>query len=298
MLAENQSDLSAEFIAGSWLEEGIAEDKILFKPLGSFKRRSHADVEFVGEAELGNFEGKIIASNRNGIYDHLPEQLFHLPSAGSINTLKKKVDEIRLQREKEQKSRLFFLPLEHEFFLNRLKLARLEQLAHDLDPDSLLLDELRNFWQVPPKISKVMLVRLVPVMPLISENRGDLKVAGEILSAVLQYQVTFQTQPAGSVTVTAETRLNDVSLGLDLTLGGEIDIYSPKIVAEVHLPDLEALEKCLHDDDFNMLITWLAGWFVPVECDLEVAFCLSPGASPLFFHENETQHSRLGYSTI
>src|SRR5215217_9429202 len=111
MLAENQSDLCAEFVAGSWLEEGIAQDKILFRPLGSFKRRSHADVESVGEAELGNFEGKVIASNRNGIYDHLPEQLFHLPSAGSINTLKKKVDEIRLQREKEQKSRLFFLPL-------------------------------------------------------------------------------------------------------------------------------------------------------------------------------------------
>ncbi|KAA0990286.1 type VI secretion system baseplate subunit TssG [Dyadobacter aurulentus] len=298
MLTENQSDLRAEFVAGSWLDEGIVEDKILFRPLGSFKRRSHTDVESVGEAELGNFEGKIIASNRNGIYDHLPEQLFHLPSAGSINTLKKKVDEIRLQREKEQKSRLFFLPLEHEFFLNRVKLARLEQLAHDLNPDSLLLDELRNFWQVPANINKAMLVRLVPVMPLISENRGDLKVAGEILSAVLEYEVTFQALPAAWFTAPSETRLNNALLGLDLILGGEIEVYSPRLVAEIQLPNSQVLEKCLQDQEFSMLVTWLSGWFVPVECDLEIALRLPPGASPLLFAENELQQSRLGYSTI
>ena len=76
MIAEQISDLKAEFIASSWLKDGLAAGDILFRSLGAFKRRSHLDVEVVKEQEIGHFKGQVIESNRSGIYDYLPEQLF------------------------------------------------------------------------------------------------------------------------------------------------------------------------------------------------------------------------------
>ncbi|WAC10748.1 type VI secretion system baseplate subunit TssG [Dyadobacter pollutisoli] len=298
MITEQKADLTAEFIACSWLEDGLLSDQILFRSLGAFKRRSHRDVETVEERELGNFKGQVIESNRSGIYDYLPEQLFHLPSSNSINTLKKKVDEIRMQREKEQKSRLFFLPLEQEFFLNRVSLAQLEQRACELDPDSELLNELKAFWQAPDSIPKKTFVRLLPVLPLISENRGNMEMASEILSTVLHLPVRINEVFGTKYFLSSNARLTGARLGMDTMFGGELDTYMAALAVTVELPDEVALEECIHNADFDTLLNWLLGWFIPVECDYSTELKLHPGASVFRLAAADEISSRLGYSEL
>jgi flagellin-specific chaperone FliS len=298
MITEQKADLTAEFVASSWLEDGLSSDQILFRSLGAFKRRSHRDVETVTEQEFGNFKGQVIESNRSGIYDYLPEQLFHLPSSNSINTLKKKVDEIRLQREKEQKSRLFFLPLEQEFFLNRVNLARVEQRACELDPDSELLNELKTFWQAPESIPKRTFVRLLPVLPLISENRGNMEMAGEILSTVLHLPVNINEVFGTKHYLNSNARLTGARLGMDTMFGGELETYMPALVVTVELPDEAALEACIYNSDFETLLNWLLGWFIPVECDYSTELNLQPGASIFRLAEDGAISGRLGYSEL
>ncbi|TLU98016.1 type VI secretion system baseplate subunit TssG [Dyadobacter luticola] len=298
MIAEQISDLRAEFIASSWLEDGVAAGDILFRSLGAFKRRSHLDVEAVKEQEIGHFKGQVIESNRSGIYDYLPEQLFHLPSSTSINTLKKKVDEIRLQREKEQKSRMFFLPLEQEFFLNRVTLTQLEQRAFELDPESYLLEELQSFWQVPAGISKETVVKLLPVLPFVSENRGDMEMAGEVMSAVLNLPVNVKSEFGKKYLLESESSLAGSRLGMDTMFGGEMDTYQADLNVEIELPDQESLEKCLQDAGFDTLVNWLAAWFIPVECDYNIALKLDPNASIFRLGDENLIAPRLGYALL
>jgi hypothetical protein len=298
MIAEQITDLRAEFIASSWLEDGLATSDILFRSLGAFKRRSHTDVENVSEQEIGHFKGQVIDSNRSGVYDYLPEQLFHLPSSTSINTLKKKVDEIRLQREKEQKSRLFFLPLEQEFFLNRVILTQLEQRAFELDPESYLLEELQSFWQVPAGISKETVVKLLPVLPFVSENRGDMEMAGEVISKVLDLPVRIKSEFGKKYLLESEAALAGARLGVDTMFGGEIESYQAELILEIELPDQEMLEKCLQDTGFNTLVNWLAGWFIPVECDYDIDLKLGPNASLFRLGDGDLIAPRLGYAVL
>ncbi|MHA4737506.1 type VI secretion system baseplate subunit TssG [Dyadobacter sp. MSC1_007] len=295
---EPRPDLKAEFIASSLLEDGRTADQILFRALGGFKRRSHRDVETTREVELGNFKGEVIESNRSGIYDYLPEQLFHLPSSNSINTLKKKVDEIRFQREKEQKSRLFFLPLEQEFFLNRVTLTRIEQTAWELAADSGMLNELKSFWQAPDSLDPATFVQLLGILPFVSENRGNLNVASGIISNALRLPVTIKEVPGIKYRLESAAGLNDMSLGADAALGGEVDTYLPRIIVAIEMPDPAALETYIHNEVFETTVNWLIGWFIPVEYDYEVSLELAPGSAPLCLPTEDGYAARLGYASL
>jgi hypothetical protein len=295
---EPRPDLKAEFIASSWLENAIPPGQILFRPLGDFKRRSHHDIENTRELELGNFKGRVIESNRSGIYDHLPEQLFHLPSSASLNTVKKKVDEIRLQREKEQKSRLFFLPLEQEFFLNRVSLTRLEQCAWELDPNSGLLEELKTFWQAPASLDESVFVQLLPFLPLVAQNRGNLDKAAEIISAALRLPVAIETIFGLKYYFESHASMGDALLGADTSLGGELDTYLPQINVGIEVPTPADLAKYLHNKNFDMLVNWLLGWFIPVEYDFTVSLKLPAETSAFTIASDDGFSVPLGYATL
>ncbi|WP_353722877.1 type VI secretion system baseplate subunit TssG [Dyadobacter sp. 676] len=295
---DSPADLKAEFIASSWLENGVPAEQVLFRPLGDFRRRCHRDVEDTQELEIGNFKGRVIESNRSGIYDHLPEQLFHLPSSTNLHSLKKKVDEIRLQREKEQKARLFFLPIEQEFFLHRVSLARLEQCAWELAAGSTLLGELKAFWQAPAALDESVFVQLLPILPLISENRGNPGKASEILSLALRLPVEIRQVFGLKYRFESSAGVGDAALGKDTSLGGDLDAYLPQIRIDIEVADPADLDKYLHDKDFDTLVTWLLGWILPAEYDFAVSLKLPPERSALTLASGDGYPVPLGYATL
>lgn len=295
---EPRPDLKAEFIASSWLENDVSTRQILFRPLGDFKRRSHRDIENTRELEIGNFKGQVIDSNRSGIYDHLPEQLFHLPSSANLNSTKKKVDEIRLQREKEQQSRLFFLPFEQEFFFNRVSLARLEQRAWELGRESGILEELKAFWQAPSSLDDSVFVQLLPLLPFVSENRGNLGKAAEIMTVALRLPVEMEVIFGLKYDLESKTSIGDALLGADTALGGQLDTYLPQINIRIEVPDPAGLEQYLHNHNFDTLVNWLLGWFIPVEYDFYVSLNLPAGASVFTLAFEGDPSVPLGYATL
>lgn len=295
---EPRPDLKAEFIASSWLENDISTRQILFRPLGDFKRRSHRDIENTRELEIGNFKGQVIDSNRSGIYDHLPEQLFHLPSSANLNSTKKKVDEIRLQREKEQQSRLFFLPFEQEFFLNRVSLTRLEQRAWELGRESGILEELKAFWQAPSSLDDSVFVQLLPLLPFVSENRGNLGKAAEIMTVALRLPVEMEVIFGLKYDLESKTSIGDALLGGGTALGGQLDTYLPQINIRIEVPDPAGLDQYLHNHNFDTLVNWLLGWFIPVEYDFSVSLNLPAGASVFTLAFEGEPPVPLGYATL
>lgn len=295
---EPKADLRAEFIASSWLDDGLPADRILLRPLGDFKRRSHQDIAGTQDLEIGNFNGRVIESNRSGIYDHLPEQLFHLPSSNNLNTTKKRIDEIRFQREKEQRSRLFFLPFEQEFFYHLIALTRLEHNAWELAEDSGLLQELRAFWQAPDTMDATTFVQLLAILPQVSEHRGDLSAAAEVMSAALRLPVAIRTTDGPSHRQESMMTPGDSLLGSGTLLGGLLDSYLPDISIEIEVPDPVSLDMLINNTEFDILVHWLLGWFLPVEHEFSISLTLQQGASGLWLAADDAIHSRLGYATL
>src|SRR6478672_3774432 len=73
------TDFKADVIAAELIENGVpAEDVILF-PLGGFQRPFGKDVETISE-DISNTDNKkyyLVKTHQDGIYDILPEGLFH-----------------------------------------------------------------------------------------------------------------------------------------------------------------------------------------------------------------------------
>ncbi|TKT88971.1 hypothetical protein FDK13_25260 [Dyadobacter frigoris] len=295
---EHSSDLKAEFLAASFLETGFSPGQITFRPLGPFKRRSHSDIEVIVEKEIGNFKGPVIESNRSGIYDYLPEQLFHLSSSKSGKSLKNKIDNIRAEREKEQKTRLFFLPLEQEFFFSKVHTEQIEQSASSLDPESALFEELRCFWQIPGFVSDATFMHLLPMLPQISECRADFLKSESILSGILNVSVGIENEYGNNLSMMQGAEIGAARLGADLLLGGALDSCLPEIQINISFKNTDELEKCFCDPDFDNLVNWLLGWLLPVEYDYKINLSAPCDTMYLFPETDSNVLPRLGYTTL
>lgn len=291
-------ELKAEFAAASLLENGLLPEQIVFKPLGAFKRRSHADIENSGQQQIGNFEGLVLESNRNGIYDYLPEQLFHISAPVAGKTLKKKIEDIRAEREKEQKTRLFFLPLEQEYFFSKVWINQIEHRAGSLQHDSLLFAELRHFWQIPMFVSDLTFIRFLSALPEISECRADFEKAENMLSSILSKEVTLEYQPEKGEVMIPGAALGSSKLGIDFLSGGCLESYLPVIRVNITCANADDLEICLTDTSFDNLTHWLLGWFLPVEYDYYIHLTITDNPGFILTEKDLVQSSRLGYTSI
>ena len=86
-------DFRAEVIAAEMIEHGTAEDRILILMQGALKRPFSKDVHVV-EEEISEYDHKeyfLVKTPREGIYDMLPEGLFHVPTPHKSITTEKEI---------------------------------------------------------------------------------------------------------------------------------------------------------------------------------------------------------------
>ena len=78
-----EKDFRAEVTAAEWVEGGMPEDRVLILLLGALKRSFRKDVDAIEEtvSAYDHKEYLLIKTHREGLYDMLPEGLFHHPSA-------------------------------------------------------------------------------------------------------------------------------------------------------------------------------------------------------------------------
>ena len=220
VLSVDLADIKAEALAAGLLWQGLRPDQILFKPLGAFHRRAGRDIEKIQQTEIGNYKGLVLELNRDGIYDGLPEQLFHLQLTPTP-TLEEKIKEIHNQREKEQKSRLFFLPLEQELSLLKVWIEQIEQSSTGIEQAEEFVFFLRRFWDIPDFVSAGWFTKLIPVLPHISEFAGDTSKTAALLSDLVNEQVYIKKGKPATFSTPEETKINTSILGFDWTLPGE-----------------------------------------------------------------------------
>lgn len=110
--------LRAEAFCAALLDNGLYFDNLTIEFAGSFRRTYRNDIDKVLIENEDQRNDRIsLILNRDGIYDKLPEGLFH-QSLGSGRTaaLKDMIGEHRRYREEEKAARKFFQPIQQEIF--------------------------------------------------------------------------------------------------------------------------------------------------------------------------------------
>lgn len=228
-LRDSTVDLRAEAVLAELLLAGNAEaDDFVLMPNGGFGRGARRDVERLHPPGAMEWSGQraIVEMNRLGLYDLLPEGLFHpVRRTRPFVNADDAVREVQHNNEVEKAARAFFLPLDHELLLARLQLELGErQLTAELLNDRTGRGVV-GFWQPPAELSGEELGRLLMLLPHCHRITGSIKAMAKALSEILSVPVNITHAYVGRSASPAATgpALELATLGVDTVLHGALD---------------------------------------------------------------------------
>jgi len=190
ILDDNYSDLKAEVVAYQIINNtSLTEDHIILNNLGIFSRSYRNDINAIKIDETVDFDKNIrLDVFRKGIYDLLPQGLFHKieekKSSETYISARKKL------KQEETSARMLFSPIENELFHQRIKTERSNRsIIRNFSnlSDNFLLD----FWKIDKKIPRKYSVKMVRLLPYAHKISGNLKVVFLSLEKILDVHIKY-----------------------------------------------------------------------------------------------------------
>lgn len=302
LLQQMQPDLRLETVLADLVSDGMSMDDFIVMSNSLFKRNYHRDIEKAGEIQYEQSRKKkcCFLVNREGLYDQVPEDLFHQPLDSSSQADKKDIiREIKVQDELEKSSRLFFLPFEQELYRQRVTLEVEERsflsAAADEDPEHNFFDEL---WNLPDFLSNAQKTKLCTLIPVLNKISGDLQLASFIMEHITGYQAGIEESAPCKSVLAEELRLGDARLGMDYILGGEVMELQSSVTIKIFLADTDSLIAFFPGGEKIKIFEFISSLLIPYEKDIiyELVFPQNPGF--VLSAQDEPGSGRLNYTTI
>lgn len=263
-------NLKAETLVAEILENSDAIiDDFVISNKGTFSRAYRRDMIDVDDVLHENM--LTLNLSRNGLYDVLPEGLFHTPhvgKAGESYTKRRKID-----KQEEQDARVFFAPLETEFFYQRLKVEHNERVLLD-EFYNLKDDFLINFWNLDTDIPKRYLLKLIKLLPYCYKIAGDLQLTRLCLEKILGEKVSFTKKQANKTGTKIDEdkkySKNGFQLGVNSILDGDsYEILNPKLEVTIGPVAQNNVNAYLEKNGVSKFIDAFYNYFLPLEIEAE-----------------------------
>ncbi len=298
-----QTDFKAEAVAVNLLKYHRTVSNIFIERVGVNDRAYLKDIKSISSSYLG-FDEEVytIESYREGIYDYLPEGLFHPPSLGAS---RKNVDivvrEIRKQKRVEDDARKFFRPFELEIFFTEIS-ALLKESEFDItsNTDS-LMETVSELWPLIKMLDKQNAYIFMHILPFFHQIRGDKRWFERCMTAFLQVpvEVTFSPNVIDGIEKNDDSMLlGNSRLGVTYIPSGKHMDGERNWVINIGPIPYEDMKKYIPGSPFRKVLQALYDYFLPVTVDIEENFVTEKVAYSFSLEDDERNASRLGYSTF
>jgi hypothetical protein len=298
-----QTDFKAEAVAVNLLKYQRAVSNIFIERIGINDRAYLKDIKSISSSYLG-FDEEVftIETYREGIYDYLPEGLFHPPSLGaSRKNVDSVVREIRKQKKVEEDARKFFRPFELEVFFTEIS-SLLKESEFDISSSTdTLLDTASELWPLIKLLDKQNAYIFIYILPFFHQIRGDKKWFERCMTAFLQVpvEVTFVPNIIDRIERNDDSMLlGNSKLGVTyIPSGRHMDGQRNWVVNIGPIPYTE-MKKYISGSPFRNILQALYDYFLPVTVDVEENFITEKEEYSFSLEDDERNASRLGYSTF
>ena len=295
-------DIYVEVVVASLIEQGKVDPaKLYIKPRGTFSRSHQPDLTKIEVIEDKPAEqtATYLSVNREGLYDMLPEGMFHTssPKTKHIDT-EESVRELKLHRNEEKRARKFFLPLEQMFYQQRITIE-IEEQKSLIGLSEAIVDELiADFWKIPVRLDYYQSLCLAYILPMMHQIVGNFDLTAQCLSVLLQVPVSLRRGTINPEAVEIDdNRLSVFQLGDDFQLG---NFYIPEldpIIVSIGPVQPESVSAFLKQGDQSKFFDFLASYFLPAELDWEVDLIVNP-AQESFRLGDISGEGLLNYTTV
>ena len=270
-LSSQLHDIKAEVLANHALQNKVHPDDFVVLHDGRFYREYRTDLYAINKIEDAWLHQLLqLRLSRSGLYDLVPEGLFHQSYNGSkSNAAADLAAQSRIDRKKEMAARKFFQPVENSLFRQRVMLEQEEEnLLAGMD-NGLLNDYFFTFWEFPEALNKTSAMLLVLLLPYAHAIAGDLELMQNCLEILLQEKVTIELiEPANCVAPGKDNSLGMGALGNDLVCGQTFSEDYPCLQYNIGpLQYSKPVDYCTGGDN-DLLLQVFNNYFAPAEADI------------------------------
>ena len=275
------SDFKAETVAAHLVESGHDPEKITIARLGATKRGYGKDIEELSTyfSEYDHTDFLQILANREGIYDILPEGVFHQTVNRKLNKDKEEmIDEIKIHREEEFFARKFFrlFEIELDHVLTDIALIEIafdKRLTH---PD--YVNIFRQFWPFMDLLDREQAVLFLHTIPLLQRIRNNNSNIEESLSLILGVPVRLEPVilEKKEANDAFESRLGKCYLGLNLILGNTFNDGEYDLKVRVGPMSAIKMKDFLKGEKYDRILNSLCQLFLPAHIFLVIDYILDP----------------------
>lgn len=225
------TDFRAEVVAAEMIENNTPIDQVLIIPLGAFSRPQNKDVEGIDEevSEYDKKEYTLIKTHKEGLYDKLPEGLFHSPiSYASDKTEQQVIEAIKRHRLEEKAARKFFLPFDVSLNNVRVQITLYENQLDKKFHFNQLVNIFAPYWEIFQFLDVTQANIFLQFLPIINRMRDDWRAIETffefIFSAPAKLKMRNQRkQIKTDEDSTVYCAVGQGTLGVDLTTGDYIE---------------------------------------------------------------------------
>jgi hypothetical protein len=291
-------DVRAEVVVGELLDNHVHESEVAVQMQNVFTRAFNKDIL---DAQLDDSQPYhpfiTLMLSRDGLYDRLPEGLFHAFSPQKQQEVSEMVATYKKHQQEEQEARKFFRPLEHEFFLQRVFLEQREKhlLFDALGKDA---DELfRSFWNVPEGLPKEPVNKLIRLLPYIHRIAGNLPLVQLYLQAILEEPVTI-TCKNGPVPVSAgiQTGLGECRLGVDTMTGNLFYADMPEVIVKIGPLQQRRVYDFLSWQPYGKLLQVCLEFLLPADVETITLLEPHPDEKQVVVNDSRQKEGLMGYN--
>lgn len=301
-------DLRLEVVLADLLAHGYRFDDFVIRSVSLFARRYRRDIGTVAEehTEQWRTPKTTVEVHREGLYDALPQQLFHQPGDPTPQPgVRAMIEDIQAQRRREKATRRFFLPFEQEFYRFRVLLEQEERRYMTNLSAQWYNEVLARFWELTGQLPPRQVTTLLYLLPLAHRIVGDLPRTQQVFESVLEVPVSlrivaplaFAAEALQTTGAAAGTVLGQGELGRDLVLSGTYQETLPALEISLQSLSTVELETYLAPDSWqSRALKLLCNYFISFETDVVFRYEMAPN-SQSFMLSDTGETAVLGYTT-
>jgi hypothetical protein len=305
MINSYPSDIKAEVLLADLVQEGYSQSDFLIFYDSLFKRRFSSDILKVEKIFINDYQEMLaIYIARDGLYDLLPEGLFHVTSPSALTSGTGMAADSRKELKVEEETRKFFRPFENEFFFQRIQLELQERLILQKLNDNSFGDFFLRFWKIDPSLPKDLIIKLTSLLPFIKEIVGDFTMTADCLGVILEEDVThtihYTTEPPKETSISIkeeEFSLGQANLGINLITDGHRMEGCKLIKFSIGPLRKTGIEPYLENGAIARFIECFCGFFVPMEITVEFDVVMQKELQE-FVLDPDNNQPIMGYNTI
>lgn len=275
------TDYKSAVLAAELIEAGVVDINDLFIwPMGGGQRNFSKDVLSIDwYAPVSGYKDFVcIKSSREGLYDMLPEGLFHksVPYASTRST-EEIIDQIRIHKEQEKSARLFFLPLEAEMNLFRVLIELHENKIDKKNIYNDLVEIFRPGWEIFELLDAQQANIFLHMIPFLHQTKGDLERLQNLAALLLQVPVRISLAAAPRAELAdGASVLGEAALGVNLVTSAVFNEGDDMV--QISIGPVPAAKALTFYDGTrsDKIIRMLVGYFVPADVDVSVTVEILP----------------------